>query len=234
MTVNPGASAISFTEGGGTFKLYGALGTLTRNPGGTLNFTLSNAKVTTTSSNDSGGLLGPGITFGGTGWAITSSSGIEALPTASYTVQSNPGSWTAGQNISNTSSYSGSLGTNLTINSLRFNSASTLTSNVGLGGFTLTDNDGILLTPIVVSPQTISGGTGGTIQGATGKDLVIVNNAGSGGSLAISAGVLDWNGHDRVDGQRPRFDRHQRRDQRRRRVGSKRRRQPDTERRQRI
>ena len=109
-------------------------------------------------------------------------------------MQSNPGSWTAGQNISNTSSYSGSLGTNLTINSLRFNSASTLTSNVGLGGFTLTDNDGILLTPIVVSPQTISGGTGGTIQGATGKDLVIVNNAGSGGSLAISAGVSTGTG----------------------------------------
>ena len=100
MTVNAGASTLNFaTSGGGT--LGGPLGLITRNAGGTLNFSIvnvPNTPLTTTTSNDTGGLLGAGITINNTDWATNSSKSggtgsVVALAAGSYAQKNTVSTW---------------------------------------------------------------------------------------------------------------------------------------------
>ncbi len=185
VTVNAGASQFTQTIGtSGTVN--STLGTVTRNSGGTLNFTLpATGTVAVSNSNDANGLLGAGITVGANDWATVSGGNVAAF--TGYTAQNAVGSWTANQNITNSAAFSGSLAGNLAINSLRFNSNAATAAN--LGSSTLTVLDGILITSTVSNQaQTISGGS---IQGSSGGDLVVINNGGGTTALTISSNIVN-------------------------------------------
>ena len=186
MTINPGASSIVTIGGNGGHPTTLTLGAITRNLGGTLDFTQSGTgSWTTTSPNDANGLLGPGITVAGNNWATKSGSNIVAF--SGYTTQNAVGSWAANQNITNNGPFTGSLGGNLTINSLRFNANTATGPN--LGSSTLTVLDGILITSNLSSQgETISGGS---LRGSAGGDLVLINNGVGTTSLTISSTIVD-------------------------------------------
>lgn len=167
-----------------------ALGVVTREAGGVLNFVLpASGAISTSSSNNTNGLLGAGLTVGND-WATVFGGNIVAF--TGYTTQNNVGAWAANQNITNTGALSGSLTSALTVNSLRLNANSASTAN--LGGQTLTVLDGILVTSSVGQTQTIGNGT---IQGSASGDLVVINNNNTSGGnslLTISANVVDNSG----------------------------------------
>jgi autotransporter-associated beta strand protein len=189
LTVGAGSSLLNATSGtSGTVNV--AVGAVTRETGGLLNFVLpADGAISTTSSNDANGLLGAGMTVGNN-WATVSGGNIVAF--TAYDTQNAVGSWGANQNITNTGVFSGALASSLTVNSVRMNSNNT--STVNLGGQTLTVLDGILVTSAVGQAQTISNGT---IRGSAGGDLVVINNnntTGGASLLTISANVVDNTG----------------------------------------
>ena len=75
LTVNPDSSAIILTTAGSTNLLL-SLGSISRNTGGTVDFTLPGGTqsaingITTTTPNTTAGILGGYATVGGTNWAI--------------------------------------------------------------------------------------------------------------------------------------------------------------------
>jgi len=185
LTVAAGSSIFNATIGaGGTVNA--SLGAITRNTGGVLNFVLpTSGAISTSSSNDANGLLGPGMTVGNLDWATVSAGNVAAF--TGYTSANAVGTWASNQNITTTAAVSGSLAANLTLNSLRLN-PNNVAANVNLGGKTLTILDGILVTGSAGQTQTISNGT---LQGSAGGDLVLINSSGAGAGLTISANIVD-------------------------------------------
>lgn len=188
-TLNDGASGIVMNQNGAA-NLSLSLGGITRNAGSTLNITLpATGAVSTTTGTDSTGLLGAGITVNGSDWATVSGGNVVAF--SGYTINSNAATWAAGQHISNTSGganpYAGVVGSNLTIGSLKFDNASSGTVSIGAGNI-LTISDGILVTSAVGVNS--SGITDGTLRGAAGMDLVVINNN-LAGALTIGSTITD-------------------------------------------
>ena len=191
-TLNAGASSIAMNQNGAS-SLSLSLGAVTRNVGSTLDIILPAAgAVSTASGTDAFGLLGAGITVNGSDWATVSGGNIVAF--SGYTISNNAATWTAGQNISNSSgtpnAYTGTVGSNLTIGSLKFDNASSGTVGIASGNV-LTVSDGILVTSAVGGNS--SGITGGTLQGAAGADLVVINNNLS-GVMTIGSTITDNGG----------------------------------------
>jgi fibronectin-binding autotransporter adhesin len=189
LTVAAGSSLLNAVVGtSGTVNV--ALGEITRETGGVLNFVLpASGAISTSSANNANALLGAGLTVGND-WATVSGGNIVAF--MGYTSQNNLGAWTATQNITNTGALSGSLSSALTVNSVRLNANNASAAN--LGGQTLTVLDGILVTSAVGQAQTISNGT---IRGSANGDLVVINNnntTGGNSLLTISANVVDNTG----------------------------------------
>lgn len=187
-TLKAGASQITATSsGGGTINAI--LGTVTRNLGSTLNFTLPTiGAITVSNSNDANGLFGPGITAGSNDWATISGTNVAVF--TAYTTANAAGSWTANQNVSTSAAITGTLSSNLTLNSLRFNAGNN-TANLNIGNNTLTVLDGILVSSTSTQVQTISKGS---LRGSAGGDLVLINNNGNAGAnsfLTISANIVD-------------------------------------------
>src|ERR1017187_3836964 len=156
-TVNPGAAAvIGATNGSGALTI--ALGAITQNPGGTVDFTNHTTGFITTTSPNVNGILGGWATVGEnvasttTGdWACTNGLG-QIVPYTGYTTIA--GAVTgAGASAQNWKTAGGSLNTSATINSL--------VEQGGTGDFTV--NSGITLT-------LASGGL--IIEGATQRWLV--------------------------------------------------------------
>lgn len=173
-TLNAGASQIKNTASGGL-----SLGAITRNVGGTVDFSSTGAAINTPTANTNG-ILGGWATVNGTDWAV---GGGDITAYASYTDDV----WAAGNNTTVTTSSV--LDPGSTTNSLRFNAA-------GANGLTLTGTNvitsgGILVTSAVgaASPSTISGGT---LMGAAGQDLVVIqNNTAADSQLFIGSVVAD-------------------------------------------
>lgn len=144
------------------------LGAITRTASvGTLHVNLpASGAVTATNSNLTGGTEG---IVGG--WLLlTDSSGVttfarnngsNSLVAANLTTQDTVTSWTSGTNISDSSGFTGTLGSGTTsINSLRFNAAGPSTVTISPGGTLQIASGGILQTANVAGGvSTISGGT---------------------------------------------------------------------------
>lgn len=180
--VNPGASMIAggFANSSGTF----ALGAITHNSGGTVNFApLTSGTITTTTGNTNG-ILGGWATYQGTTWAMNDGSGnIVAFPSASYVADA----WAAANNTDDTTNDSPASGS--TTNSVRFNTsgANTLT----LAGTNTITTGGILETANVgANAVTI---TGGTLQAGGTNDLVI-NQFNTSGAMTISSLIAGSHG----------------------------------------
>ncbi|WP_395741588.1 autotransporter-associated beta strand repeat-containing protein [Prosthecobacter sp.] len=168
-TSDPAPAVVKINTAGMDATL--AVGTLTRNAGATLRFNPSttSAHLTTSATNTAGTLLGGWATYQLASGAIqfATISGGEIAGFAS-TVMDDVTTWTAGADITDSSGFSGTLASSLSINSLRFDAASGA-SSVLVGAGTILDiaSGGILITSNVAAGNpTISGGriTAGTLN----------------------------------------------------------------------
>ena len=188
--VNGGASALALTAGtnGGAVVLN--LGTLSQNPGGTVDIGLPTGGTSQTSTNGVT-LSNPGpagtlvvsasgtafATVGGNDWAAYSSQSLGNIVAASsaspsggsiYTTASDANSFAGNANANLTASFTANA--NTTVNSLRFSGTNTLT----LAGANTINSGGVLFAVGVTTATTI---TGGTIQPGAGQELVFISNA---------------------------------------------------------
>jgi autotransporter-associated beta strand protein len=178
--VSAGQSDVT-AVGPGTLAL--GAGAISRNTGGTVDFTLSSGSLTfnvTTSNAPNNGLLGTyGTVGGGSTWATVVAGGVFGFPQASYGTLAGAMATT---NVDVTASVSAS---GLTANSLRFNTGGTVTLTLS-GSSNILSNGGILVTP--------NGGgsviTGGTL--ASNSNELIVHTYGDltiNSALAATAGL---------------------------------------------
>ena len=183
-TLNSGVSAITDTLG--TISL----GNITRNVGSTVNLTLTVSNVTAASGTANTILTDSGVayaTVGGTDWAAKNAAGnLVGLSTITGGYTATTATTLAG-NADVAAGVNTTLGGNATITSLRFNQAQART--ISLGTSTLVTG-GILNTATVgANLSTISGGT---LEGAAGKDLVVIqNDTGTAGTMTISSAIAD-------------------------------------------
>lgn len=172
LTLNAGNSSIALTAGSGGGAPAVTLGsTFARNTGGTLDVTdATGGNVTTTAATTlTNGVLSASAsnptafaTVNGTDWA-TYNSGIKAL--SSYATGN--ANYTTTSNVDVTNGDAPASG--VTVNSLRFNSASTALT---LAGTNTINTGGILVTPAATAASI----TGGTLKSSAGNELVIINN----------------------------------------------------------
>ena len=171
-TVNAGQSTVTVVAGDTI-----ALGNLTRSVGGTVNFgTTGNI---TTSAVNANGILGGYATYNGTTWAVGNGT-ITGLADGSYVADT----WAAANNTNVTTSSAPGSGS--TTNSLRFNTAGANT--LTLAGINVVTSGGILVTDAVGNNASTI--TGGTIKGASGKDLVVIQNN-TAGDMTIGSIIAD-------------------------------------------
>ena len=209
-TVNQGGSAVTNAVTGRNLNL----GAITRNLGGTVNFT-GPGPITTTTANTNG-ILGGYATYALNDWATSASNGtaagaITALPAASYLTYNNVQTLSTGPNsgagvngtnnlTDDSSGYNGSYTTNVSANSLRFN------SSAGDGNFGVVDGNNVTLTSggILVTNNVagfyqrigylnqsyIPGQGQGGLTRATAGDLVINQNNSGSGHLEIYSAIF--------------------------------------------
>jgi fibronectin-binding autotransporter adhesin len=190
LTLNAGASTLSVNNNAaaGTVVAFGA--GITRNVGSTVNLVLPTGGAgvqdatngITTTQLDTNGILGGYATVGGTDWATNatnlSGGNIVGLSSVSgYSVDT----FGTGLNTDVTTSDPGA-----TTNSLRFNTAGS--STVTFAGTNTINSGGILVTPNVGANALDI--TGGTVEGASGNDLVVIQNNTSAG-LEIDSLIAD-------------------------------------------
>ena len=178
LTINSGASSMSIVNGTNSGNTLVALGAITQNTGGTINFsqptnnaTLSNQNgYTTTTTNDASGILGAYATVNGTDWATWNGTNIAVY--TGYTVLSG-----ATPNIIDGGT------TNVRINN-------TSTGDVGQASGTVTVNT---INANDTTARIVTVGTGNTLRlGATGGVLVTGTNGltigASGNAGTLTAG----------------------------------------------
>ncbi len=175
-TINPGASSVLGTNvsaSGGNITF----GAFARKAGGTFDFQKVGAGSMTTTSANNNGILGGWATWFGTDWLV----GTTLAAYSAYTTSSDPTTWLAANNVSLAANPSANLD-DTTINSLRLTAAATVTLNAGK---TLTLASGGLL----VTGSGATAITGGTLKGASGSDLVIIQN--SSADLTVNSALAD-------------------------------------------
>jgi len=196
-TLNAGLSGVTSVAGVGTSASNIALGTITRNAGSQVNFTLPTiGSITTETANTATGILGGWATVGGNNWATSAGSpGTPGDITAysGYTTQNDASLYgTAGNtgDITTGAAITGTVATG-TINSLRLNASGTgQTVNIGASDTLTVASGGILVTSTVNSAALISGGS---LQGTAANGLNIYSNT-TNTQLTISSVIKDNGG----------------------------------------
>lgn len=146
------------------------LGQIVHGAGGVIDFGSTGAgTVTALTTSNTNGIIA-GAVFGGTTWAVANGAGTGITGLASYTNDT----WSTLANVDVTTNSTQTSGS--TANSLRFNTAEANT--VTLAGTNTLTSAGILVTSAVGSNEASI--TGGTLQGASGKDLVVIQNNAAG------------------------------------------------------
>jgi autotransporter-associated beta strand protein len=182
LSLNSGDSTISTdvnsASGGSKSSIFTFASLLSRTVGATVNFgggtgnpssaSDNNDVVFTTAPTLLNGIIGGWATVGGTDWATYTSSGTPSVGAlASYSANG----FAANANSDITSSQGPSA--NININSLRFNTAAAVTLTLS-GSANVIQSGGILVTPTVANNASTI--TGGTLEGANGNDLVVIQN----------------------------------------------------------
>lgn len=146
------------------------LNSINRSVGATLNVVTTTSTLATTTSQNVNGIIGGYATHGGSTWAVGSTNGTATAITglSTYETSTTASNWAADENISLGGNASGIV--TQSINSLRLTAAATVT--IGTTN-TLTISTGGLL----VTGSGATRITGGTLVGASGKDLIIIQNA---------------------------------------------------------
>lgn len=188
LTLNAGASAIQLNADVTANPLLLTLGTITRNTGGTLNFTLpigtqDAANGATTTTLNTNGILGA-LTVGGTDWAANATNLAGGNVVGFSTVGAYTLSSAAGATAANYTNFNIDVDSSqapaalITPNSLRFSAAAANTLTL-TGATNAIASGGILINSSVGG--NLSTITGGTLLGANTKDLAIYQNNASGG-----------------------------------------------------
>ena len=180
-TIQSGSSRIELLSGGGSAVNLN-LGAIARTTaGGTLDVSPGVGVVGTTSTNTNG-ILGKGITFNGNTWAVNNGSDIIAgLADAAY----DSGAFAATSNF-DTLKNGGGIVSGGSVNSLRFGRAGADT--IVLTAPTAIGTGGILVSSAVGANQSTIGGS--TLTSGNGQDLIVIqNNVDLSGQLAIASQI---------------------------------------------
>ena len=184
LAVNSGSSAIVLTASTSNHLLL-SLGTISRSPGGTLDFTLPSGTqsasngITTTTANNSTGILGAYATVGGTNWASSSGGNITAY-----------NAYTGGD--------LGTLSSNSALNVSPSGTQTAVTSANSYNTLNLTGSEGLTMT--ASGKLTLAGGgligntsgsvSGGTLAGSASGELIVITPA----NLTIGSVIADNGG----------------------------------------
>lgn len=202
MTLNGNGSAGTSQAVASTTFASGSFATVNMNPGagqnlvldlkaltraasaGTVRFNLSgtqsltNGVLTTTTNDATTGLLGTGggwatVTIGGaTNFATASGGFITAI--APTTLNNLSTLATTGANLTDSTGYTGTLGREATLNSIRFNASGTSVIVIPAGSQLRIDSGGILQTSGVGGTTSISGGR---LLGNVGSELIFTTDS---------------------------------------------------------
>lgn len=202
-TVNAGSSAITASQNGGGAGMLLQLTGITRNAGGTVDFTNPSGApsatngITTTTANNAAGILGGYATVGGTDWAVSGASAT--VPISAFTGYT--GMVTTGGSTTTNYSLAGA-GTNLssgavTINSLKLTDTGA-SQSLSLAGNNLTFTNalgGLLFAGGTSNAYTIYGGNGvdgtGVIGGGTAAANEFIVNVKSGATLTMTVPIIN-------------------------------------------
>ena len=169
LKVNAGASGVQTS-----YLTAVALGAITRNAGGTVDFTfVYGGSIATNATN--GSLIGWGTVNGMSDWAYVNGGAIVSASSVGgvETLADNASTWSAGGNVINDSSgFSGTTGSNAAVNSILFNGSRA--SNIAVANGLTVTSGGILETAAVGNNASII--TGGNITSGNGQDLVVIQN----------------------------------------------------------
>lgn len=178
--VQAGASHIGSGDAG--VKTTLAMGPVTQQLGGTLNFAATTIATTTSPNTD--GILGGWATVGSS-WATGSGDGSPTLGSTSGTWRSNPSVWATGDNVD--ARGGGVLNKDVAINSLRLYNQSPATP-IDLGSYAVTVNSGGILGGHSSGNLVI----GGTLRSgkATGELIVHTVTATTIGSVVADNGAV--------------------------------------------
>jgi autotransporter-associated beta strand protein len=172
------AAASTITRASGTAVLR--MNAITRNAGSAIDFGAAGIADTDT-SNNAGGIIGGHATVAGANWAVSAAAAADTPITALAVYNANSFNGT-----DNTDITSDQAPGTFTINSLRYNTAAPTT--LTLTGTNTISSGGILVTSTVGSNATTI--SGGTLQGASGADLII-HQYNTASPLTISSAIVD-------------------------------------------
>ena len=176
LALNVGASSISDLNNGTGNSVLIALGPITRNTGGTINFNLpttpeSAANGFTTSTVNVNGILGGWATVGGQNWATNNGANIVGFSNYSTTTTGgNTAANYAAQNVRITSAVA--FTSVIAPNSIDFANSAALTITLPAGTNVIASG-GILVSSGATAADTI---TGGTLSSGNGQDLIVIQN----------------------------------------------------------
>ncbi|MES2923386.1 MAG: autotransporter-associated beta strand repeat-containing protein [Verrucomicrobiota bacterium] len=182
LTLDPGISNLNSTAGatGGTTAV--TLGTITRNPGATLNVaTIAAGTSYATSTGNSNGILGGFATVNFADWATVTGGNLAA--NATYQTGTDATLWAAADNVSMAATPLTPLAGSATVNSVKFTAGASLAIPASQ---TLTLTSG----GVLVTGTGTNSITGGNLQGAAGADLV-VHQHDTTVATTISSAIID-------------------------------------------
>ncbi len=185
ITLNPSAgqglvlnlAAITRAASGGVLRINLASGAQSA----------TNGVITSTTNDATTGLLGTGG-----GWLTVTIDGVTSFGTvsggnivaATSTIQNVVTNWLPGQNITDSTGFTGTLDTATSINSLRFNSSSASNIAITAGGLLRIDSGGILQT----SGTGVTTISGGRLAGNIGNEVIFTTDSLT-QSLAVSSTI---------------------------------------------
>lgn len=191
LTVAAGSNTLRAVSGaGGTANLN--LGAINR-IGGLVNFVLPGAGAITTTNLD--GVLGGWATINGADYAKVVGGNVVAFDATDYTDKDNAGTWVTGEIISDSagvanSPFTGTVGSNVYLNGLRYSAAAGSTVTVGAGNTLGIDGTIIVAPSVGATNQAINGGQ--LTSGVAGGALGIQHNGG--GIFTIGSVIVDGGG----------------------------------------
>ncbi|TDU64028.1 putative secreted protein with PEP-CTERM sorting signal [Prosthecobacter fusiformis] len=158
-STDPAPAVVRINTAGAAATLQ--VGSITRNLGATLRFNPSTTlgSLVTTAENGAGDILGGWATYQlGNGSAVFATIIDDKITGFDSTVINDVAMWTAGADITESTGFTGTLASSLSINSLRFDAASGSTVTVGADETLNIASGGILITSNVSGTAGISGG----------------------------------------------------------------------------
>lgn len=189
LTITAGGGHVTVNNGSGQTATLNLNGIVRTAVGGTVDFVMSSpsAVIQTSTANSFGTILGGYATVGGAKFATVSGGAISGLDS---TVKNDVSTWGVDEDVTDSTGYTGTVGSSLRINSLRFDAAG-VASNAAIspGSLLQIRSGGILVTGNVgTGAASLSGGR---VMSGNNVDLIIHHNN-TGADFTISSGIIGY------------------------------------------